>query len=105
MSKSESPTFIDERKITVLYVSIDKSRWEKKWRENIRFNQLEGYHVLADDVLIQDMWDFLGGKQGIIPRYALIDKNGDIFLNDAARPSESEKLTEQIKSLLLSHEN
>ena len=59
-------------------------------------------HVLADEVLIQDMWHFLGGRQGAIPRYALIDKNGALFLKDAARPSESEKLIEQINNLIFS---
>lgn len=52
--KSILKPFIEEGKIAVLYISIDKPRWEKKWRENMRFNQLEGYHVLANDVLIQD---------------------------------------------------
>ena len=46
------------------------------------------------------MWIYLGGRQGITPRYTLIEKNGRVFRNDAARPSEGEKLVEQINSLI-----
>jgi thiol-disulfide isomerase/thioredoxin len=98
--KSALKPFIENGKLTVLYISIDKQTWEKKWRENIRFNQLEGYHVLADDVLIRDAWHYLGGREGVIPRYALIDKNGNVFLAEAARPSQGKKLVEQVENLL-----
>lgn len=66
----------------------------------MRFNELAGYHVLADDVLIQDMWKQLGGTPGMIPRYALIHKNGSIYISNAARPMEGEKLVTQIEALL-----
>lgn len=98
--KSILRPFIYQKNITVLYISIDKDRWKNKWKENIKFNELEGYHVLADNALIQDMWKELGGREGLIPRYALIDKNGSIYLDNAARPSEGEKLVQQIESLL-----
>jgi thiol-disulfide isomerase/thioredoxin len=90
--KSVLKPFVEQEKLTILYISVDKLSWKRKWQENMRFNELEGYHVLANDVLIQDMWKQLGGPAGSIPRYALIDKNGSIYLSDAARPSEGEKL-------------
>ena len=92
--------FIDSGELTVLYISIDKERWEQKWRDNIKYNQLEGYHVLANNVLKKDMWDFLGGLTGAIPRYALINKKGEIFINEAARPSQKELLRTQIDDLV-----
>lgn len=98
--KSRLKPFIDSGKISVLYISIDKPVWEKKWRENIRFNQLEGYHVLANEILIEDMWKFLGGTQGAIPRYALINKNGGIYLNEAPRPSQGDLLMKDVTELL-----
>ncbi len=100
--KSTIQPFIDREELTVLYISIDKERWEKKWRENIKYNRLERYHVLANDVLIKDMWQFLGGMQGAIPRYALINKEGKMMNNDAARPRQTEKLSEQIENLITS---
>ena len=41
-------------------------------------------------------------QRGLIPRYALVDKKGSIYLDNAARPSEGEKLVQQIQSLLMS---
>ncbi|MEX2232630.1 MAG: TlpA disulfide reductase family protein [Cyclobacteriaceae bacterium] len=98
--KSILKPFIEDGSIAVLYISIDKPQWERKWKENIKFNELEGYHVLADNLLIQDMWKQLGGTAGLIPRYALIDKNGSVYLNNAARPSEGAELVNQIRGLL-----
>jgi thiol-disulfide isomerase/thioredoxin len=98
--KSRIKPYVDNGKIVILYISIDNETSKKKWKENIKFNQLEGYHALANDVFVKDMWQVLGGDQGVIPRYALIDKNGNIVLNNAARPSDGEKLTKQIESLL-----
>lgn len=100
--KSTMQPFIDRGELTVLYVSIDKERWTKKWRDNIKYNQLEGYHVLANKVLIKDMWKFLGGMTGTIPRYALITKDGKLFKGNAARPNQTEKLKVQIQNLLTS---
>lgn len=103
--KSTIQSFIDRNELTVLYISIDKERWEKKWRENIKYNQLEGYHVLANDVLIKDMWKFLGGAKGAIPRYALINDEGKMIFNDAARPSQIGKLSKQIEEMISSSKN
>ena len=102
--KSTIQPYIDRGELTVLYISIDKERWEKKWRDNIKYNQLEGYHVLANDVLIKDMWNYLGGMQGAIPRYALINEEGKLIENDAAKPRKSEKLIKQIEDLLSSNQ-
>lgn len=98
--KSMLQTTIDKGDIALLYISIDKEAWEKKWAENIKYNQLDGYHVLANEILKQDMWETLGGGKGIIPRYALIDKNGKIFLAEASRPSDSNTLLQQIHSMI-----
>lgn len=94
---------VANNELAVLYISIDKESWEKKWEENIKFNQLEGFHVLANDILKEDIWNSLGGEKGIIPRYALIDKNGAVYLGDAARPSDSSKLLQQIENMLKTH--
>ncbi|UZR98443.1 TlpA family protein disulfide reductase [Chondrinema litorale] len=99
--KSVLKPYIDKEKITVLYISIDKKKWKRKWKENMKFNQLEGYHVLADEILIKDMWAFLGGREGVIPRYAIVDKSGKIILSDAARPSNRNKLIDQLNKLSL----
>ena len=101
--KNSLKSLIAEGKISVLYISIDKPVWEERWKKSLSFNQLDGYHVLANDILIEDMWKYLGGKQGIIPRYALVDKNGGLYVSDAPRPGDGRKLVEQIEKLLLAN--
>ncbi len=97
--------FIENQQIKILYISIDKPQWQDRWRQSIKYNELEGYHVRANNELIIDMWKVLGGNVGAIPRYALVDKRGEIFLNTAARPSNGELLKEQITSLMLKYED
>jgi len=98
--KSSLRRFIDAGQLVTLYISIDQFRWEKRWKENMKYNQLEGYHVLANQELIISMWEYLKGKEGQIPRYALIDKNGQMILSDAARPSDGDKLAKQVENLV-----
>ena len=53
-------------------------------------------------MLIKDMWNYLGGMHGTIPRYAPINKDGKMIMNDVAKPSQMTKLKEQIKELISS---
>lgn len=48
------------------------------------------------------MWNFLRGLRGAIPRYAPVDKNGEIFKDATARPSQKELLRKQINDLVSS---
>jgi thiol-disulfide isomerase/thioredoxin len=98
--KSKIQSFIGEKKIEVLYISIDKKQWEDRWRQSIKYNELEGYHFRADRNFIEDMWNTLGGFVGAIPRYALVDKHGQIYLPTAARPSDEDNLSKQIVAML-----
>ena len=98
--KGTYQSFVDSGDLTVLYVSIDKQEWGKNWRQSVKYNQLEGYHVQANDVLIKDMWNFFGELRGAIPRYALLNKKGEVFVNDAASPSQIELLQKQINDLV-----
>ncbi len=94
-------SFIDAGKLVVLYISLDKKEWASRWKENIRFNRLEGIHYRADQDFAIDMWRELQGKQGTIPRYALVNKRGDIVLLNASRPSDGDKLVKEIERLIV----
>ena len=98
--KDEIQPFIDQQQVDLLYISIDKPEWEDRWKQAIKFNQLSGYHYRANTEFIIDMWEVLEGMDGAIPRYVLVDKDGNIFIHEAARPSESEMLKAQITDLL-----
>ena len=98
--KEKLASLVEGGNIEFLYISIDKSEWEDRWKNSIKYNQLDGFHYRADEKFVADMWEALGGDEGAIPRYALIDKNGQIFMNTAARPSEGNKLVSQINDLI-----
>ncbi len=98
--KNNLHDLINSGDLIVLYISIDKQKWEDRWRENLNYNRLTGYHILADEVLIQDMWETLGDPKGAIPRYALVSEDGVIVIPHAARPSAGDQLRNQILELL-----
>ena len=72
--------FIEGNQLELLYISIDKPEWEDRWKHSIKFNQLQGNHFRADDEFIINMWNTLGGYEGAIPRYALVNEQGEIVL-------------------------
>jgi thiol-disulfide isomerase/thioredoxin len=86
------------KKISLLYVSIDKPEKKEKWKEFIAKYNLIGSHILASEDLISDIWDQVGdvGTTGI-PRYIIFDKNGDLIEKNANRPSDGKKLFNQLE--------
>ena len=98
--KNNLQDLISDDELVVLYISIDKQRWEDRWRENLNYNRLTGYHILADEILIRDLWEELGEPKGAIPRYALVNSDGEIVQRMAARPSMGDDLRNQILEIL-----
>lgn len=88
---------LDSKNIGILYLSIDRDKDNNDWLNMIKYYTLTGLHVRANDSLRKDIY-----KQQIytIPRYMLVDKNGNIVNNDAARPSDSGRLVEQLKKVV-----
>jgi len=69
---------------------------QQTWKNVIKQYQMKGNHILLND----DQYEYLKNRFLIsgIPRYILIDKNGEIINPDAPRP-DSEKILEQINEL------
>lgn len=82
--------------IAIVYISIDKEAFRNKWTSDVEQLKLNGNHILANENLMADIQkNIFLNKNIIIPRYILLDKNGNILNNDAPRPSvpdEIEKL-------------
>jgi thiol-disulfide isomerase/thioredoxin len=91
---------IDDENLVKLYISIDKPEWDDRWRQGIKYNKLEGYHYRGNHKFIVDMWEVLGQPVGAIPRYALVDKAGNVVVKNAFRPAEDGKLLGLINELL-----
>lgn len=92
--------YMQDKNIITLYISIDPPKWEDRWRNSIKYNQLDGYHVRPNREFITDMWDVIGGYRGSIPRYVLINDKGKVFKASAARPSQDNQLISQIEELI-----
>jgi thiol-disulfide isomerase/thioredoxin len=91
---------LDDNRIEVLYISLDKKEWEDRWKQSIKLNALQGHHIRADNALKESMWAVIGGEVSVIPRYVLLDKEGKIVHYTAARPSAPNLLRKQLESVL-----
>lgn len=85
-----------DKNIKFVSLSIDNLKDEQKWRKMISDKNMGGIQILADKAYdSQFIGDyFIYG----IPRFILIDPQGDVVNYDAPRPSE-EKLKELFNSL------
>jgi thiol-disulfide isomerase/thioredoxin len=88
----------DRTDFVVLFISRDKPMQEKKWQRFIHQNHIAGYHLIANNTLVDDLRNRI--KWESIPRYVLIDKDGDISNIDAPKPSDGILLLREISSLL-----
>ncbi|MGK7390040.1 MAG: TlpA family protein disulfide reductase [Candidatus Cyclobacteriaceae bacterium M2_1C_046] len=92
--------YMRDKNIITLYVSIDPPKWEERWRNSIKYNQLDGYHVRPNREFITDMWDVIGGYRGSIPRYVLINNEGKIFKASASRPVKDNQLISELEEMI-----
>lgn len=97
-------SFLLNNNIERLYISRDDIDNTKKWKDAIKKYSLGGYHILARESLVSDMrktiYQIKGNEGMPIPRYLIVNKHGQIIVNDAFSPSEFEKLKEQINRSL-----
>ena len=92
-SKALMNRFDPNDKIKFLNISVDrdKSAWQKKVSNEKNWN---GIHINTKTDNLQFY------QVNSYPRYMIIDKNGNIFDSDAARPSSSDTLYNQLRRLL-----
>ncbi|MBE6283732.1 MAG: TlpA family protein disulfide reductase [Mediterranea massiliensis] len=89
--------------IEYLYLSIDRPQAEDTWRKSIPYYDLKGYHLLAGQELAKAVYQELGNERGVlsIPRYLILDREGNIAVPFAASPDQPEAVVEQLKEVLL----
>ncbi len=93
--KKLKEAFKGNKDVVFLYVSIDIDA--EKWKNYIKLNQVEGVHLISRD----------GAEENIlqrydipyIPRFVLIDKQGNIVQYEAKAPSDA-SIEGDIKALL-----
>ncbi|WP_298238551.1 TlpA disulfide reductase family protein [uncultured Algibacter sp.] len=90
-----------DKNIVFVGLSIDKLKDRPKWRKIVKDKALDGIQLLADkdwkSSFIQK-YDISG-----IPRFILIDPNGNIVDGKAPYPSQKEVLTKLFDELLTTH--
>ena len=85
------------KNIVFLSISIDAKKDYEKWKNMVNQKQLGGVQLIADnDWNSKFVTDY--GIQGI-PRFILIDPNGNVVEADASRPS-SPDLLKKLDALL-----
>ena len=78
--------------LVFVYISIDKDR--ELWESRVNKYELKGYNIIASESLQKDigMKVYKGTKVGSIPRYLLLDPEGNIINDNLPRPSRSVQL-------------
>ena len=82
-----------ENDIQQLYISIDRGEdIDLKWKEYIKYYQLKGKHIRANEVLYLNLMKQYSRNAEIpyiaIPWYILIDEKGNVVNDRAKNPSE-----------------
>jgi thioredoxin-related protein len=83
--------------IDLLYISFDGDKYDKHWKDMIKYYSLEGYHIRASTALkneIRSRFELNG-----IPHFALIDNTGKILIKNAQRPSKLNDLELELKNV------
>ncbi|MBC3845820.1 redoxin family protein [Winogradskyella echinorum] len=84
-----------------LFISLDNSEDKDKWEQMIKFYDLAGYHHLASREFFVDFEKNHSTIENAvsIPQYLIVNEEGNIITNNAARPSQPKELEEFIKSM------
>ncbi len=96
--KEELRKLLAENNTEQLYISIDKDDKDAQWKNMIKFYNLEGYHIRANEALDENLREIFGQNGSIsIPWYILIDEKGSIIKKHASRPSQIKKLEDELQ--------
>jgi len=94
-------TYLKEKDITKLYISIDKDHYHERWENMIKFYELSGNHIRGNKSLVSDLIkEFDNGGSIYIPWYILVDKKGNIQVKHASKPSQKEKLYKELEEII-----
>jgi thiol-disulfide isomerase/thioredoxin len=95
--KDKYTELLKSKNITTLYICEGKNSKEKIWKEMIKFYDLEGQHILANENLVSDIIDRFGNNGSFAyPWYLLVDEKGNVVNKRASYPSKTEQLKKEI---------
>lgn len=94
-SKKNKEYFKGNKEVVFLYISIDESK--EKWNKTINGRNIEGIHLISKNGLEDNIKSKYNTSQ--LPKYVLINKEGQIVSENATRPSDP-FLIDDIEELL-----
>jgi thiol-disulfide isomerase/thioredoxin len=81
-------SFLNSFDIEVVFISIDEQNREDDWIADLRWFNLNGYHLRAEKKLIESIRKTIYKNEPLqIPRCILVDEQGKIVSDDIGRPS------------------
>lgn len=93
--KKLKEAFVGNNDVVFLYVSIDKEA--EKWRSYVKNNNIHGTHLISREGAEEKLLERYDVPY--IPRFVLIDKQGNIVQYEAKAPSDA-SIEADIKALL-----
>ena len=96
--KTELEEFLKSQDIELVYINFDEKENEAQWLNFIGKYSLNGNHFQTNKSFVQHFLEL--GYSNILPTYMIVDEQGNIVEKAAYRPSEKDKLFEQIKNKL-----
>lgn len=89
--------FLQSKGVEHLFISVDYDLQDTRWKELIKYYNLRGSHIRANESLLRDLSRiFWQGKGYALPLYVILNRTGYIVESDAPRPSEKRKLYSEI---------
>jgi thiol-disulfide isomerase/thioredoxin len=95
--EAELSELLKSKGIEMLYISIDDDQSDQKWNEMIKFYNLEGNHIRANEKLSNELHNLFSPDGTMsIPWFMLAGSNGKILIKHANRPSHMEELEKEL---------
>lgn len=110
MHHSQIDSFMHANSIIRLYIALEKMETDSvsqqksvaKWKETVLKHNLVGqnYYVRLKSEFFKGITEKIMKGKLSLPRFAIVDANGNIVERDATNPSKPEKLINQLRKYL-----
>lgn len=95
--------FQHQEDLVFLYLAMEHPQHHQKWEQFIRIHEVTGVHLLKSDEEIEPIWVDLLQTTNVprsYPTYAIFNRSGELVTASAPRPSDGEKLHQQLRDVL-----
>jgi thiol-disulfide isomerase/thioredoxin len=92
--------FLKKNNIEMVYLNSDQEIGDSTLNDFIISHNLKGYHLRLNNTLKNDLIQLKIFRPSL-PQYMVVDKSGNILLNNALRPSDGARLFKQLKRNIL----